>query len=97
MIRPLGDRIAIRPIGLEELPSGLWSPPEQSTFTKLRAGTASNAQTRGVVLSIGRGCKGNGYENGSIVQFSDSCGRPFDYDGEHLFFIREDDIAFVES
>ena len=34
---------------------------------------------------------------GDVVHFSDSCGKPYQDGDKTLYFIREDDIAFIEE
>jgi co-chaperonin GroES (HSP10) len=95
MIRPLSNRILIDPIYPEQERNGLWVPAETTTFRYDKPNQPMTAITRGKVLACGPQAKN--VEVGSVVQFSDSCGRPVDHDGQRYLFIREDDVALIEG
>ena len=94
MIRPLHDRILVRPL---PHPNGspLWMPAETTTFASGRANTPVEAETRGEVVSLGP--QVSGVQVGDMVQFSDSCGRPVNHDGARYLFIRQSDVALIEG
>lgn len=94
MIRPLHDRILIKPLPHPNA-SSLWVPAETTTFASGRANTPVEAETRGVVVAYGP--KVSGVHEGDVVQFSDSCGRPVHHEGARLLFIREGDVALIEE
>lgn len=95
MIRPLADRLLIDPILPETEQNGLWVPPETTTFRYDRPNEAAVAITRGTVKAMGPNARD--VSVGDVVQFSDSCGRPFDHDGHRYLFIRTDDVALIEG
>jgi co-chaperonin GroES (HSP10) len=95
MIRPLSNRILIDPIYPTQERNGLWVPAETTTFRYDRPNEPATAVTRGKVLAFGPQAKNVAV--GDVVQFSDSCGRPVDHDGQKLLFIREDDVALIEG
>lgn len=95
MIRPLANRLLIDPILPEEMRNGLWVPPETTTFRYDAPNTPKVAITRGTVKACGTEVKDVAV--GDVVQFSDSCGRPVDYDGHRYLFIRLDDVALIEG
>lgn len=104
MIRPLDNRILVRPVPQAKPVSSLFIPDDKTTFAYGNSGRPTVAKTRGVVVSVGPGRvtkKGIRVpveaQIGDVVNFSDSCGRPCKMNGEELLFIREDDIAFIEE
>lgn len=96
MIKPLDNRLLVRPIvGIH---AQFWTPEEKS-----RWGNGLKA-CRGEVLAVGPGqWMKDGTRRpvdvrvGEVVHFSDSCGRPYQRGDETLYFIREDDVAFIED
>lgn len=100
-IRPLGNRLLVRPI---DAPRSrvVFVPGETSRQTHERPGTDATAHTRGVVVAVGPGARTRGGHRpiaaavGDVLRFSDSCGRPTWATGEKLLFIREDDIVGIE-
>jgi len=96
MIRPLDNRLLVEPIVC--LSASLWTPEQRSRW--------GNGQkvSRGRVVATGPGpWLKNGTRRpvdvriGDVVHFSDSCGKPYQDGDKTLYFIREDDIAFVEE
>jgi len=85
----------IDPIEPETERNGLWVPPDTTTFRYDRPNEAAVAITRGVVKA--KGAEVRDVEVGNVVQFSDSCGRPIEYDGHRYLFIRSDDVALIEE
>jgi co-chaperonin GroES (HSP10) len=94
MIRPLHNRILIDPIYQGTERNGLWVPPESTTFAYGNANQPTEAVTRGRVVAKAEGVA---VDVGEVVQFSDSCGRPIEYQGHRYLFIREDDVALIEG
>lgn len=100
MIRPLDDRLVIKPIENSEYSQGgIYTGQAKTSFTQ-EVGR-SVQQTVGEVVAIGPGKrdkKGNRRpveaNIGDIVAFSDSCSRKVDIDGDEYLFIREPSIAF---
>jgi co-chaperonin GroES (HSP10) len=66
-----------------------------TTFRYDAPNTPKVAITRGTVKACGTEVKDVAV--GDVVQFSDSCGRPVDYDGHRYLFIRMDDVALIEG
>jgi chaperonin GroES len=98
-IRPLSNRLLVKPImGRTVTDTGLLIPLPKTTFTPDSKPTEQT--TVGAVVSIGPGKydkRGNRRSPdariGDIVTFSDTCGRPVEWEGEKYLFIREDDIV----
>lgn len=103
MLRPLSDRILIKPLENSDLSKGgIYTGQPTTTFI---AGKARAVQTMaGEVLAIGAGKPDkNGRKRppdvpvGSFICFSDTCGQRQTVDGEDFIFIREGDvIGFLE-
>lgn len=96
MIRPLDNRLLVEPVVC--LSASLWTPEQRSRW--------GNGQkvSRGRVVATGPGpwLKSGARRPvdvriGDVVHFSDSCGKPVQDGDKTLYFIREDDIAFVED
>ncbi len=107
MLKPLSNRILIKPIVVERFTeSGLFLPGATTSFCMPHEGRVSDSGQRqkqqvcvGEVVAVGPGKKGAkgtrpvDAKPGDIVTFSDTCGRPVTHEGEDYLFIREDDIA----
>lgn len=98
MIKPLGNRILIKPIANTEFSDGgIYKGSPMTTFVQDKAKTEQ--VTVGEVLAVGEGdYNRKGIRRapeppiGSLVCFSDTCGKPVKEDGEDYLFIREDDV-----
>lgn len=90
-IKPLGDRVVVRPEAAEEkTESGLYIPD-----------TAKEKPQRGTVVSVGPGRVENGtkidmsVDKGDKVLYGKYAGTEITIDGEDLLIIRENDILGV--
>lgn len=100
MIKPLHDRVLVKPIENPEYSKGgVFTGEATTTFVADQHKTRQT--TVGEVLAVGPGKynkKGNRRPPdapiGSIVAFSDTCGQRVEVGGEDYMFIRESDIAF---
>lgn len=100
MIRPLSDRIVVKPIENSEFSKGgIYIDRAKTSFTQDSRNVYQT--TVGEVIAVGPGKynrKGKRRppeaEIGAIVAFSDSCGRRVEIEGEDYIFIREPSIAF---
>ncbi len=98
MITPLEDRILIKPIDNSELSDGgIYQGSPMTTFVQDKAKTEQ--VTVGEVIAVGMGKYNKRGKRrppeppiGSLVCFSDTCGKPVKEDGEDFMFIREDDV-----
>lgn len=98
MIRPLANRIVVKPItGDGVTKSGLWVPLPTTTFTE--DGKPKQQITVGRVLAVGpgkdhkKGRRAPDVKLGEVVTFSDTCGYLAEIDGEQYRIIREDDVV----
>ena len=98
MIKPLHDRILVKPIDNSEFSDG--GVYQGSPMTTFIANVDKGKQvTVGEVLAVGEG-KVTKYgvkrppetPIGSLVCFSDTCGIPVNHDGEDYLFIREKSV-----
>lgn len=100
MIRPLSDRIVVKPIENPEYSKGgIYTDRAKTSFTQ----DVSNSYqtTVGKIVAVGPGKyskKGNRRpvqaQVGDIIAFSDSCTRRVEIEGEDYLFLREPSIAF---
>ena len=98
MIKPLEDRILIKPIQNSEFSKGgIYQGSPMTTFVQDKAKTEQ--VTVGEVLAVGEGKYNRKGKRrppeppiGSLVCFSDTCGQPVQNDGEDYLFIREGDV-----
>ena len=103
MIKPLSDRILVKPIENSEFSKGgVYTGMPTTTFVVDKDKTVQ--RTVGEVLAIGPGAwKNNGRRSpevpvGSYVTFSDTCGKEVEYEGDKYLFIRESDVmGFVDK
>lgn len=100
MIRPLDDRIVVKPIENSEYSKGGIYQGQAKTSFSQNVGR-SVQQTVGEIVAVGPGKRSKKGKRrpveakiGDIVAFSDSCSRKVDIDGEDYLFIREPSIAF---
>jgi chaperonin GroES len=93
-LKPLGDRVVIKPIEQEEVTSGGIMLPD----------TAKEKPQKGEVLAVGPGSRNDSGERvemdvkvGDIVLFAKYAGTEIKLDGEKVLILRESDIlAIVE-
>jgi co-chaperonin GroES (HSP10) len=98
MIRPLENRILIKPVELSEFSDGgIYQGSPMTTFVQDKAKTKQ--VTVGEVLAVGKGKYGKKGERrapeppiGSLVCFSDTCGKPISDGDKDYLMIREDDV-----
>jgi len=99
MLKPLSDRILVKPFENSDTSNGgIFVGQATTTFTP-EPGKVKQT-TVGEVLAVGVGKydrKGNrrppDVPIGSVVTFSDTCGRTVEHEGEELMFIREADVV----
>lgn len=91
MIKPLGDRVVIELIEVEETTAGGIVLPD----------SAKEKPQEGKVIAVGTGKIVNGekidleVEEGDRIIFSKFAGTEVEYDGKEYLIIREDDILAV--
>jgi len=98
MIKPLHDRILIKPIANSEFSDGgIYRGSPMTTFVMDKEKTEQ--VTVGEVLAVGDGKYNRKGKRravdvpiGALVCFSDTCGKPVTEDGEEYLFIREGDV-----
>lgn len=102
MIKPLADRILVKPIPNTEVSKGgIFTGTPTTTFVQNKINGKATQQTVGKVIAIGPGKWGKNARRcpdvpiGSYVAFSDTCGREVEYENEKYLFIRESDVAFI--
>jgi chaperonin GroES len=103
MIKPLSDRILVRPVENSEFSKGgVYTGMPTTTFVADKDKTIQ--RTVGEVLAIGPGIWNKGKRRppdtpiGSYVTFSDTCGKEVEYEGSKYLFIREPDVmGFVDK
>ena len=91
-LRPLGDRVVVKPAGREEVTkSGIVLPD-----------TAKEKPQRGTVLAVGAGRKDDDGDRiamdvvvGDVVMFAKYAGTEFKLDGEDVLILAEKDILAV--
>lgn len=84
MIRPLGDRVLIKPDkNPEQTDSGLWLSEH------------AKPETQGVIVAIGKACKWPSVAVGNSVVFSWVSGQDIIMDDEHYILMREVDLLAV--
>ena len=100
MIRPLSDRIVVKPIENSEYSKGgIYIDRAKTSFSQSVGNTYQT--TVGEVVAVGPGKydkKGKrrppDAKVGDVIAFSDSCSRRVEIDGEDYLFLRETSIAF---
>ena len=92
MIRPLSDRILVKPIeNKESSKGGVYIPKATTTFVADRSKCVQT--TIGKVIAIGSGNpRKPDVRLDSIVVFSDTCGKRVKHENEEYLFIREQDV-----
>jgi co-chaperonin GroES (HSP10) len=103
MIKPLSDRILVKPIENSEFSKGgVYTGMPTTTFVANKDKTVQ--RTVGEVLAIGPGVWNKDKRRppntpiGSYVTFSDTCGKEIYLEGEMYLFIHESDVmGFVDK
>ncbi|MBV6427492.1 MAG: 10 kDa chaperonin 3 [Haliscomenobacter sp.] len=86
-MRPINDRVVVKPADAEEKTKGGIIIPD----------TAKEKPQRGEVIAVGPGKEGNlmTVQVGDIVLYGKYAGQEFSYNGEDYLIMREDDILVV--
>ncbi len=87
MMKPIGDRVVIKPAPAEEKTKGGIIIPD----------TAKEKPQRGEVVAVGPGKDGNlmTVQVGDIVLYGKYAGQEINYNGEDYMIMREDDILVI--
>ncbi len=87
MMKPIGDRVVIKPAPAEEKTKGGIIIPD----------TAKEKPQRGEVVAVGPGKDGNlmTVQVGDIVLYGKYAGQEINYNGEDFMIMREDDILVI--
>jgi len=87
MMKPIGDRVVIKPAPAEEKTKGGIIIPD----------TAKEKPQRGEVVAVGPGKDGNlmTVQVGDIVLYGKYAGQEINYEGEDFMIMREDDILVI--
>lgn len=103
MINPLADRILVKPIENSEISKGgVYTGQATTTFVANKDKAVQ--RTVGKVLAVGPGEWGKKTRRspdvpiGSLVTFSDTCGKEVEDNGEEFLMIKEGDVmGFIDS
>ena len=87
MMKPIGDRVVIKPAPAEEKTKGGIIIPD----------TAKAKPQRGEVVAVGPGKDGNlmTVQVGDIVLYGKYAGQEINYNGDDYMIMREDDILVI--
>jgi chaperonin GroES len=87
MMKPIGDRVVIKPAPAEEKTKGGIIIPD----------TAKEKPQRGEVVAVGPGKDGNlmTVQAGDVVLYGKYAGQEINYNGEDYMIMREDDILVI--
>ncbi|MBP8239293.1 MAG: co-chaperone GroES [Saprospiraceae bacterium] len=87
MMKPIGDRVVIKPAPAEEKTKGGIIIPD----------TAKEKPQRGEVVAVGPGKDGNlmTVQVGDIVLYGKYAGQEINYNGEDFMIMREDDVLVI--
>ncbi|MDX1684198.1 MAG: co-chaperone GroES [Saprospiraceae bacterium] len=87
MMKPINDRVVIKPAPAEEKTKGGIIIPD----------TAKEKPQRGEVVAVGPGKDGNlmTVQAGDIVLYGKYAGQELNYEGEDYLIMREDDILVI--
>jgi len=87
MMKPIGDRVVIKPAPAEEKTQGGIIIPD----------TAKEKPQRGEVVAVGPGKDGNlmTVQVGDIVLYGKYAGQEINYNGEDFMIMREDDVLVI--
>ncbi len=88
-MKPINDRVVVRPASAEEKTKGGIIIPD----------TAKEKPQRGEVVAVGPGKDGNlmTVQEGDVVLYGKYAGQELNYEGEDYIIMREDDILVVLS
>ena len=89
-MRPLGERVVVKPIRNPEIRNGLWRPHEKTTFTQ--ESKPVDAINRGEVVAVGQGVA---IPIGTLAVFSDTAGVTVQVGGEEYRIMTAQNIAAV--
>ena len=86
-MRPINDRVVIKPAPAEEKTKGGIIIPD----------TAKEKPQRGEVVAVGPGKDGNAMtvKNGDVVLYDKYAGQELNYEGNDYLIMREDDILVI--
>lgn len=86
-MKPINDRVVIKPATAEEKTKGGIIIPD----------TAKEKPQRGEVVAVGPGKEGNlmTVQVGDIVLYGKYAGQELNYEGQDLIIMREDDILVI--
>jgi chaperonin GroES len=86
-LRPISDRVVIKPAAAEEKTSGGIIIPD----------TAKEQPQRGEVIAVGPGKDGNlmTVQKGDTVLYGKYAGQKVEFEGEEFLIMREEDILVV--
>ena len=86
-MKPIGDRVIVKPAAAEEMTQGGIIIPD----------TAKEKPQRGEVIAVGPGKEGNlmNVKTGDTVLYGKYAGQKVTLDGEEYLIMREDDILVV--
>ena len=86
-MRPINDRVVIKPAPAEEMTKGGIIIPD----------TAKEKPQRGEVVAVGPGKDGNlmTVQVGDIVLYGKYAGQELNYNGEDYLIMREDDVLVI--
>lgn len=87
MLKPINDRVVIKPAQADEKTSGGIIIPD----------TAKEKPQRGEVIAVGPGKDGNlmTVSTGDTVLYGKYSGQELSYEGDDLLIMREDDILVI--
>jgi len=87
MLKPINDRVVIKPAQADEKTSGGIIIPD----------TAKEKPQRGEVIAVGPGKDGNlmTVNKGDTVLYGKYSGQELSYEGDDLLIMREDDILVI--
>lgn len=86
-LRPISDRVVVKPAAAEEMTKGGIIIPD----------TAKEQPQRGEVIAVGPGKEGNlmTVKTGDTVLYGKYAGQKVEFDGEEYLIMREDDILVI--
>lgn len=87
MMKPINDRVVVKPATAEEVTKGGIIIPD----------TAKEKPLRGEIIAVGPGKEGNAMnvKAGDIVLYGKYAGQELEYRGETYLIMREDDILVI--
>ena len=86
-MRPINDRVVVKPADAEEKTKGGIIIPD----------TAKEKPQRGTIVAVGPGKDGNlmTVSEGDTVLYGKYAGQEFNFDGQDYLIMREDDILLI--